>query len=50
MSKSGSSKGGSSKPTPQPQSAITGQYVTQAYADKHPKTTVTITPKPTKKS
>jgi hypothetical protein len=29
-------KGGSKA---QPQSAVTGRYVTEAYADKHPKTT-----------
>ena len=36
------SKGGSK---PQPQSAVTGKYVTQTYANKHPKTTFTEKPK-----
>ncbi len=35
-------KAKSGKPTHnQPQSAVTGKFVTQAYADKHPKTTFT---------
>lgn len=33
--------GGSKAPHPQPQSAVTGKYVTNAYASKHPKTTFT---------
>ena len=30
---------------PQPQSAITGKYVTEKYAQQHPKTTFTEKPK-----
>ena len=33
----------------QPQSAATGQFVTQAYANAHPKTTFTEKPKPSSK-
>ena len=47
MAKSiGGSKGGGKQTHSQPQSAITGRYVTQAYANRHPKTTFTEKPKP----
>lgn len=50
MSKTNNSKGGGGKQThPQPQSAVTGQFVTQQYANSHPNTTFTITPKPAPK-
>ncbi|MDP4282887.1 MAG: multidrug transporter [Bacteroidota bacterium] len=41
-----SKSGGSKQPHSQPQSAITGKYVTETYANKHPKTTFTEKPKP----
>ena len=45
MAKSSSSgKGGQTHS--QPQSAVTGRYVTQSYANTHPKTTFTEKPKP----
>ncbi|RYQ68733.1 hypothetical protein [Bifidobacterium pseudolongum] len=34
-----------SAPKPQPHSAVTGRYVSHTYADRHPKTTVYVTPK-----
>ena len=38
-------KKSTSQPKPQPQSAITGQYVTKPYAAAHPNTTFTEKPK-----
>lgn len=38
-------KSGSSKPHAQPQNAVTGRYVTQPYADRHPRTTFTEKPR-----
>ena len=43
----GGNKGGQTHP--QPQSAKTGRFVTQDYANKHPNTTFTEKPKPSKK-
>jgi hypothetical protein len=40
-----SSSGGKGQTHPQPQSAITGKYVTEKYAVTHPKTTFTEKPK-----
>ena len=47
MAKSSSS--GKGQTHPQPQSAITGKYVTEKYAATHPKTTFTEKPKTGKK-
>ncbi len=46
---SGGSRGGGKQTHVQPQSAITGRFVTQQYANTHPKTTFTEKPKPSGK-
>lgn len=39
------SKGKTSASKPQPHSAVTGRFVTDAYARSHPRTTTYVTPK-----